>query len=29
MSLAVCDYVDFNALDKNFYLFDTFRGILV
>ena len=26
-ALAVCDYVDFNALDKSFYLFDTFRGI--
>ena len=26
-SLAVCDYVDFNSLDKSFFLFDTFRGI--
>ena len=29
MSLAVCDYVDFNGLDKYFYLFDTFNGIPV
>jgi O-methyltransferase len=27
VSLAVCDYVDFNSLDKAFYLFDTFSGI--
>jgi O-methyltransferase len=27
MSLAVCEYVDFNATGKNFYLFDTFEGI--
>lgn len=27
MSMAVCRYVDFNRLDKDFYLFDTFRGI--
>lgn len=27
MSLAICEYVDFNATDKNFYLFDTFAGI--
>jgi O-methyltransferase len=26
-SLAVCEYVDFNRLDKQFYLFDTFQGI--
>jgi O-methyltransferase len=26
-SLAVCRYVDFNTLDKDFYLFDTFSGI--
>jgi hypothetical protein len=28
-SLAVCEYVDFNTLDKNFYLFDTYDGIPV
>jgi len=27
MSLAVCDYVDFNASAKHFWLFDTFAGI--
>lgn len=27
VSLAVCDYVDFNSLNKKFFLFDTFRGI--
>lgn len=27
MSLAICDYIDFNSLDKDFYLFDTFCGI--
>jgi hypothetical protein len=27
LSLAVCDYVDFNGLDKDFYLFDTYCGI--
>jgi O-methyltransferase len=27
MSLAVCDYTDFNSLDKSFFLFDTFRGV--
>ena len=27
LSLAVCDYIDFNATDKDFYLFDTFAGI--
>jgi O-methyltransferase len=27
LSLAVCDYVDFNSIDKNFYLFDTYDGI--
>ena len=26
-SLAVCEYVDFNATDKTFWLFDTFKGI--
>jgi O-methyltransferase len=26
-SLAVCDYLDFNRLDKSFWLFDTFSGI--
>jgi len=26
-SLAICRYVDFNALDKRFFLFDTFCGI--
>jgi O-methyltransferase len=28
-SLAVCEYVDLNSLDKSFYLFDTFNGIPV
>lgn len=27
MSLAVCDYLDFNSLNKKFWLFDTFSGI--
>lgn len=27
LSMAVCRYVDFNSLDKDFYLFDTYRGI--
>lgn len=27
LSLAVCNYVDFNGLDKDFFLFDTFEGI--
>lgn len=27
MSLAICEYVDFNATGKDFYLFDTFAGI--
>jgi O-methyltransferase len=27
MSLAVCEYVDFNTTGKSFYLFDTFEGI--
>ena len=27
MSLAICNYIDFNSTGKNFYLFDTFRGI--
>ncbi|MDR3469545.1 MAG: TylF/MycF/NovP-related O-methyltransferase [Xanthobacteraceae bacterium] len=26
-SLAICDYVDFNATGKTFWLFDTFSGI--
>ena len=26
-SLAVCEYLGFNALDRSFWLFDTFRGI--
>jgi hypothetical protein len=25
--LAICDYLDFNSLDKDFFLFDTFNGI--
>jgi O-methyltransferase len=29
MSLAVCDYVDFNSTGKRFFLFDTFAGIPV
>jgi O-methyltransferase len=29
MSLAVCKYLDFNAIEKKFYLFDTFKGIPV
>jgi O-methyltransferase len=28
-SLAICHYLDFNKLDKSFYLFDTFNGIPV
>ena len=27
LSLAVCDFIDFNATGKRFLLFDTFRGI--
>jgi hypothetical protein len=27
MSLAVCEYADFNKTGKNFYLFDTFVGV--
>ena len=27
LSLAVCEYVNFNALTKSFYLFDTYAGI--
>jgi O-methyltransferase len=27
MSITVCNFIDFNSLDKSFYLFDTFRGI--
>jgi O-methyltransferase len=26
-SLAICEYVDFNKLDKNFWLFDTYHGM--
>ena len=26
-SLAICDYLDFNATGRSFWLFDTFRGI--
>jgi hypothetical protein len=26
-SLAICEYLDFNRLDKSFWLFDTFSGI--
>jgi hypothetical protein len=29
MSLAVCEYIDFNRTGKSFYLFDTFAGIPV
>lgn len=27
MSLAVCNFIDFNSTNKRFFLFDTFRGI--
>ena len=27
LSLAVCEYLDFNSIGKSFYLFDTFAGI--
>ena len=27
LSLAICDYLDFNTLDKSFWLFDTYEGI--
>jgi O-methyltransferase len=27
MSLAICNYIDFNTTGKHFYLFDTFKGI--
>lgn len=27
LSLAICHYLDFNTLDKRFFLFDTFSGI--
>jgi hypothetical protein len=27
MSLAICNFIDFNATGKSFYLFDTFAGI--
>lgn len=27
MSLAICTYLNFNSLDKDFYLFDTYCGI--
>lgn len=29
MSLAICDYLDFNRLNKKFWLFDTYEGIPV
>lgn len=27
LSLTICHYLDFNSLDKSFYLFDTYEGI--
>jgi hypothetical protein len=27
LSMAICKYLDFNNVDKNFYLFDTYEGI--
>lgn len=27
LSLAVCNYINFNSLNRNFYLFDTYDGI--
>ncbi|MEO8714367.1 MAG: TylF/MycF/NovP-related O-methyltransferase [Acetobacteraceae bacterium] len=27
LSVAICDWLDFNGLDKDFWLFDTFKGI--
>jgi hypothetical protein len=27
LSLAICEYVDFNSTGKSFYLFDTYQGI--
>jgi len=27
MSLAICNYINFNATGKNFFLFDTFQGM--
>lgn len=27
LSLAICDYINFNATNKHFYLFDTYEGI--
>jgi hypothetical protein len=27
MSLAICNYIDFNSTGKRFFLFDTFKGI--
>ena len=27
LSLAICNYLDFNSLDKHLYLFDTYSGI--
>jgi hypothetical protein len=27
MSLAICEYLDFNSLDRDFWLFDTYAGI--
>jgi hypothetical protein len=26
-SLAICEYINFNTLDRTFYLFDTYQGI--
>jgi hypothetical protein len=26
-ALAICDYLDFNSLDKSFWLFDTYEGV--
>ncbi len=28
-ALAICEYIDFNSIDKNYWLFDTFEGIPV
>ena len=27
LSIAICQYLDFNQMDKSFYLFDTYNGI--
>jgi hypothetical protein len=27
LSLAICDWLDFNSLDKDFWLYDTYEGI--